>query len=231
MSSEMTNLQRDYLAEIFQLGDISENGYSSFVASADLADRLFSSQSSVNRTIERLRDARLIRHERYIGVQLTELGRQEALKVLRKQAIIETFLVRVMGFGWHEVYEEAQRMRHHVDGKVLDRMWEIAGRPARSPFGEWIKDRPPAGDVETQLAKAATEQDYVINRVLTRQQDRLEYLASLKLTPGCRLHLLHKAPFNGPIQIQLQHEYRIIGHELAKTILVVPPEIVDGSDF
>jgi len=206
------------------LSQIESNGSSGLVTSADLGERLFASQSTVNRVIERLRDAALIDHQRYVGVQLTERGRQEALAILRKQAIIEAFLVNVMRFDWHEIYAEARRMRHHVSEFVLERMWEVAGRPQRSPFGEWIDGTERADHAEIILSDANTTQDYYIARVLTRQPDRLEYLAALQLTPGTQLHLHHKAPFNGPIQIHLEREYRIIGHELAKMLTISPVE-------
>jgi DtxR family transcriptional regulator, Mn-dependent transcriptional regulator len=206
------------------MGQIESNGSSGLVSSAALGERLFASQSTINRVIERLRDAALIEHQRYVGVQLTERGRREALAILRKQAIIEAFLVDVMRFGWHEVYEEARRIRHHVSEMVLERMWEIAGRPQRSPFGERIDGLEREVHAEIILADADITQDYAIARVRTRQPDRLEYLAALQLIPGIRLHLHHKAPFNGPIQIHLESEYRIIGHELAKMLTVSPIE-------
>lgn len=221
---KVSNLQRDYLAEIYHLGQIESNGSSGLASSAVLGERLFASQSTVNRVIERLRDEGLIEHQRYVGVQLTERGRKEALAILRKQAIIEAFLVNVMDFGWHEVYAEARRMRHSVSEIVLERMWEIAGRPQRSPFGEWIDGSEREDHAEVILSDANTTQDYHIARVLTRQPDRLKYLAALQLTPGIRLHLYHKAPFNGPIQIHLEREYRIIGYELAKMLTVTPVE-------
>jgi DtxR family Mn-dependent transcriptional regulator len=218
--SKVNSLQRDYLAEIYQLGHIEANSSSGLVTSADLSERLFASQSTVNRVIERLRNAELIAHQRYVGVQLTERGQQEARAILRKQAIIETFLVNVMGFGWFEVYEEARRMRHRVSETLLERMWNMAGRPERSPFGEPIDAPDHEDQPEINLSDADTTHDYRIARVLTRQPDRLEYLAALELTPGTKLHLLHKAPFNGPIQIHLERDYRIIGHELAQMLTV-----------
>jgi DtxR family Mn-dependent transcriptional regulator len=91
----LSNLQRDYLAEIYHLGQIESNGSDGLVSSIRLAERLIASQSTVNRVIERLRDEGLIEHQRYVGVQLTEKGRQEVLAILRKQAIIEVFLVDI----------------------------------------------------------------------------------------------------------------------------------------
>ena len=189
--------------------------------SADLAARLLTSQSTVNRVIERLRDTNLIHHQRYIGVQLTEKGLKEALTLLRKQAIIESFLMTVMAFKWPEIYEEARRMRHNISESVLNRMWEMAGSPTYSPFGEPITEQEIIPE-EIALADADHPDDYEIARVLTRQIDRLAYLEALGLQPGSRFHLLHKAPFNGPMQLHLGREYRIIGHELAKLLTVKP---------
>lgn len=220
--SKVSRLHRDYLAEIYQASQIEANGNGALVTTADLGERLFASQSTVNRIVERLRDAGMIDHQRYVGVQLTALGQQEALRVLRKQAIVEAFLVNVMRLPWHDVYDEARRLRHHVSEAVLERMWALAGHPTHSPFGEHIDDAPTGDHKEVLLLNADTLQDYRISRVLTRQPDRLEYLSALGLTPGTVLHLLHKAPFNGPIQIQLEREYRIIGHELAKMLTAVP---------
>lgn len=226
--SKLSNLQRDYLAAIYQAGHIEAHadGQEPVVSTTELGDRMQASQSTVNRIVERLRSAGLIQHHRYVGVQLTARGEEEALKVLRKQSIVEAFLVHVLRFAWHEVYPEAQQLRHSVSPALLDRMWETSESPPRSPFGEWIVPRPPAAPPESRLIDAAIKRDYRIARVLTRQPDRLEYLAALGLTPGTPLHLLHKAPFSGPIQIQLAREYRIIGHELARMLTVIPAEAV-----
>jgi Fe2+ transport system protein FeoA len=40
------------------------------------------------------------------------------------------------------------------------------------------------------------------------------------LTPGAELHLIHVAPFEGPMQLKLKSEYRIIGNNLAQLIRV-----------
>jgi len=215
-----SKLQCDYLAEIYQLRHIEASDHNGFVSTADLGDRLFTSQSTVNRTIDRLRAAGLVQHERYVGVQLTERGQQEALRVLQKQAIIETFLVSVMGLGWHEVYEEARRMRHHVGEMVLARMWELAGRPERSPFGERIANDGAGQSQEINLVDAGLGRSYRIARILTRQAELLEYLAGLGLMPDSWLKLLHKAPFEGPLQIELKGENRIVGYELARKLTV-----------
>jgi len=220
---KLSNLHLDYLAEIYHASIIETGGQVKSVSSAELAGRLLTSQSSVNRIIERLNDMKLIDYERYVGVTLNDIGVKTSRELLRKQAIIETFLMHTLQFEWHMIYDEARTMRHHVSEAVLQRMWDITGCPPQSPFGEWIDRQRQTDHNDTILIDADIKKSYRIARVLTRQSDRLQYLSALGLIPGVELNLLHKAPFDGPIQIQLDREYRILGHELATMITVIPP--------
>ncbi len=218
---EITNLQLDYLDAIYHISRY-QNEHDELVKSADIAKHLFVSQSNANRMIERLYKSELINYERYNGVRLTTTGQQVVQKLLRKQAIIESFLVQVMNFKWHKIYEEAFRLRHNVNNIVLERMWQLSGKPARGPFGDWIVLENQNYDQEITLVDGDIGQDYEIACILTRHVDRLQYLEALQLQPEAKLRLFHKAPFNGPIQIQLEKEYRILGYELSKLITVRP---------
>lgn len=220
--SKMSALLYDYLAEIHYLMEVSERD-DDYVPTADIAASLMYTQSTVNRVIERLREMALIEHKPYTGVRLTEKGRNAALECLRKQRILEAFLVNVMKFEWHEVYIEARAMRHNISETMLQSMWRIAGHPSASPFGEVICDALDEMQVAPQefsLTTAPLGEHYTISRVMTRATDRLEYLGALGLRPGTKLTLLHRAPFDGPIQLQIDREYRIVGHELGRMIHV-----------
>src|SRR5262249_53498158 len=138
----------------------------------------------------------------------------------------EAFLVNVMGFGWHEVHEEADRISRAITPVVADRMAEMAGNPTHCPHGEPIPSPegvlPPFHDYP--LTEAPEKTPLIISRVRTRERDRLEYLAALGLLPGVHLEVLHFAPFHGPIQLHVGKEYRIIGHNLAEMIRVETPQ-------
>ena len=62
---------------------------------------------------------------------------------------------------------------------------------------------------------------FKVTRMRTRESDRLSYIEALGLLPGCELEVIHKAPFNGPMQLKINNEYRIIGHNLAELIRVI----------
>jgi len=219
---DLTSKMRDYLTEIYRLtarGSAQDDGYISTSALADLLDV---SAPAVNRMVTKLKDDGLLDHEPYQGIRLTPAGEREALKELRRHRIAEAFLVNVMGFGWHEVHEEADRMSQGLSETVAERMAEMTGNPTHCPHGEPIPT--PEGDVpdlnDQLLSDAETGIDLEITRVRTRESDRLEYMAALGLLPGTHLQVLHKAPFNGPLQLKVGSEYRIVGHNLAELIKV-----------
>ncbi len=220
MSNDLSPTMRDYLAEVYRLSD--QHGAGGFVSTSALADLLDVSAPAVNRMVTKLKEMRLLDHEPYQGIRLTKQGEREALKYLRRHRIAEAFLVNVMGFKWHEVHGEADQMARGLNERLAKRMSAMAGNPTHCPHGEPIPDAegnlPELDDVP--LLAAAQKADLELTRVQTREPDRLDYLGALGLVPGAHLQVLNIAPFNGPIQLKLNKEYRIIGHNLAETIRV-----------
>jgi DtxR family Mn-dependent transcriptional regulator len=125
-----------------------------------------------------------------------------------------------MGFGWHEVYAEADRMCKGLSETIAERMASMAGNPTHCPHGEPIPtsegELPPLDDL--LVVDAPTDVPLEITRVRTREPDRLEYMGALGLLPGRSFQIIHKAPFHGPLQLKVGNEYRIIGHNLAELI-------------
>lgn len=217
---DISETMRDYLAALYRLDDREREDGSTYVSTSALAEKLDVSAPAVNRMVTKLREHGYLVHEPYQGIQLTDAGRREALKQLRRHRIVEAFLVNVMGFGWHEVHEEADRMSQNLSDGLAERMAMMAGNPASCPHGEPIPDSngslPALHDM--LLTDAPHKTPLVLTRVRTRERDRLEYLAALGLMPGAPLELLALAPFHGPVQLRVGKEYRIIGHNLALMI-------------
>ncbi|HLV35060.1 MAG TPA: metal-dependent transcriptional regulator [Spirillospora sp.] len=227
MIDDLSPTMRDYLAEIHRLSERSTESEPGYVSTSALADLLDVSAPAVNRMVTRLKDMGLLEHEPYRGIRLTDAGQREAFKELRRHRIAEAFLVNVMGFGWHEVHEEASRMGPALSSALTERMAAMAGNPTHCPHGEPIPDSD--GDIilpdDFLLSDAEPDSGPLrISRVLTREPDRLEYLAALGLTPGTEIEVLHIAPFHGPMQLRVGNEYRIIGHNLAELIRVAAAE-------
>jgi DtxR family Mn-dependent transcriptional regulator len=211
-----------YLAKVYRLADFAAD--SEYVTTSALADALMVTAPAVNRTVNRLKEADLLEHEPYRGIRLTEKGRREALRHLRVQRIAEAFLTKVMGLDWAAAYEEADALSLNLSEAIVQRMNEMAGEPRYCPHGEPIPT--PDGQIEAMgdqlLSDTPAGQTVQITRMRTRDSDRLRYIAALGLLPGTTLEVLHVAPFNGPLQLRIKQEYRIVGHNLAELVRVRP---------
>lgn len=88
-----------------------------------------------------LKERGLVSYEPRRGLSLKPRGVTEAMKVVRRHRLIETFLVEVMGLDWSEVHEEAEILEHVISDRLLDRINEMLGEPTHDPHGDPIPDR------------------------------------------------------------------------------------------
>ncbi|MCC6802472.1 MAG: metal-dependent transcriptional regulator [Anaerolineae bacterium] len=215
---------QEYLAEAYRLAYYQNNN--PYISTSALAEVMGVSAPAVTRMVQRLKEAGYLEHEPYRGVYLTPEGEREALMNIRRHRLVEVFLVGVMKFGWHEVHDQADELGVVVSDAVVERMERMAGFPRRCPHGEPIptaEGRMPHV-VDSPLNEAEPGSDLVISRVNTHDMDKLEYLGELGLKPGRRFTLISRAPFNGPLQLQLDDHAQMIGHELAGVLRVCPPD-------
>ena len=208
---------REYLAEIYRLQEDSPT-----VSTTSLADRLGVSAPAVPRMLKRLKSAGYVKHIPYQGVELAELGRQEALRELRRHRVLEVFLVDIMGFEWHEVHEHADALGRGLNNIVSERMAEMTGFPTRCPHGEPIPDQD--GEIpqiaDTCLINLSVGYSGVISRVRTDEPEKLQYFASLGLTPAAEFEIVGRAPFNGPMRLRVGRNEVVLGVELVKALWV-----------
>lgn len=220
-TDDLSDKMRSYMAEIYRLVDRQPES-AAYTSTSQLADLLFVSPPAVNRMVNKLGELGLLHHERYQGIAITEKGKTVALKHIRHQRIAEAFLVKIMDMSWLRVYDEAQRLSRGLSETVTQRMYQMAGKPAVCPHGEPIPDAegriPPVADEFLFGVEAGSS--VRISRLITREFDRLQYIEALGLVPDQVCEVIHVAPFNGPMQLRLDREYRIIGDSLARLIRV-----------
>src|SRR5215212_7408569 len=170
----------DYLKAIWEVGG------SGAASTKDIADRLSISSASVSNMFVRLREMGLAEYERYQGASLTETGREEALRLVRRHRLIETFLLEHLGYSWQEVHEEAERLEHAVSDAFTERLAEFLGHPAYDPHGDPI----PAADGTLEpddsfpLAASATGRRVRVFRVGQEDAPTLAFLEGSGLVPG-----------------------------------------------
>lgn len=205
----------DYLKAIYHLS--SEGG---FAGTSDIAAILQVAPPSVSGMVKRLSDAGLIEHVPYRGVQLSPGGRRAALRVVRRHRILELYLVRELGFDWDGVHEEAERLEHAASDHLIECMARALGDPLYDPHGAPIPTL--EGEIEetelVSLGDVAPGATVELRQVDDRDPARLRYLAEQGLTPGTRVVVLERQPFNGPTLVRLGNQTRIVGRELALTV-------------
>ncbi len=196
----LSSSAQDYLKAIYELGETE-------VKTQALADALAVSPASVTGMIKKLSGLNLISYERYQGVNLTAAGRKIALETLRHHRLIETYLAEALGYAWHEVHDEAERLEHVISEAFEERIALALGNPAYDPHGDPIPGRD--GSLPRNLGRPLTElgvgQRATITRITNQNREVLEYLAAHHLIPGETVTVEEHAPFDGPVTVGRQN--------------------------
>ncbi len=207
----------DYLKAIY----VIEQGGGA-AATNDIAAKLAIAAASVSGMVRRLADQGLVSYERYRGVRLTDLGRRAALRTIRRHRVIETYLAQALGYPWDRVHEEAERLEHAVSDELVDRMASAVGEPATDPHGDPIPTRDGRID-ETRhrtLSDLARGQRSRVKRVSDEDSELLRYLAHIGIRPGVVVTLADRAPFDGPLTLQVGKATCQVGPALASRVMV-----------
>ena len=105
---------------------------------ARIAERLHQSGPTVSQTVNRMERDGLLTVEGDRHLLLTASGRAYAVSVMRKHRLAELLLVNVIGLPYEAAHEEACRWEHVMSDAVETKVYELLGRPTRSPYGNPI---------------------------------------------------------------------------------------------
>jgi DtxR family Mn-dependent transcriptional regulator len=207
----------DYLKAIWELGGEST------ASTTNVAERLSISSASVTNMFARLREMGLAEYEPYQGASLTEAGRVEALRLVRRHRLIETFLLQCLGYSWEEVHEEAENLEHSVSDGFTERLAEFLGYPDHDPHGEPIPtaDGTLEPDDSFPLSAATTGQRVRIYRVGDEEAAKLAYLEEHGLMPGRVLEVREVRAMDGVVTVEAEDgKTRSLGGPLAVSVFV-----------
>ncbi|MBD5788395.1 metal-dependent transcriptional regulator [Cellulosimicrobium terreum] len=105
---------------------------------ARIAERLGHSGPTVSQTVARMeRDGLVVvggdRH-----LELTDLGQETAVRVMRKHRLAERLLTDVIKLDWEQVHNEACRWEHVMSDLVEQRLIGLLDHPHFDPYGNPI---------------------------------------------------------------------------------------------
>lgn len=217
----LTAAHEDYLKAIYMLKKQGEK-----VTNSALAGFLGVSPASTTNMIKKLAELDLVEYTPYHSMALTPDGERVALEVLRHHRLLELYLHDRLHLTWDQVHEEAERLEHVMSDVLEDAIANALGNPTIDPHGDPIptKDGQVAEVAGIPLCDAKTDATYRLVRVLVQDSERLHYLGSLGLYPNVEVTLLKRAPFDGPLLIDVAGEHHALSHEMARCLLVDKPE-------
>jgi DtxR family Mn-dependent transcriptional regulator len=216
-----TQAVEDYLKAVHELERTREK-----VTTSALAERLDVAPASVTGMVKKLAEMKLVTHEPYRGVKLTDAGRKLALEVIRHHRLVELYLAEALDVPWDQVHNEAEVWEHVLSEDLEDRIAQHLGHPTTDPHGAPIPSRDgelPEADT-VRLDELEPGQSGAVAEVSDHDPELLRYLGSLGLYPQADVTLVDTAPYHGPLTLQVDGQERILGREAAEHIFVTPAD-------
>ncbi len=209
--------EENYLKAIFHLIDDEQN-----VTINELSKFLGIKMPSVNSMIKKFSQKNWVIYESYKPIKITDKGRIEAARVVRKHRLTEMFLVDKMGFGWENVHEIAEQLEHIQSEIFFDKMDEILNYPKIDPHGEPIPDKD--GNIINQdfskLSECMIGDKVTLRSVTISTDDFLNYLNQRELSLGIEIEILSIEKFDSSFTILFNNKKESLSKMVCEKLLV-----------
>lgn len=192
------------------------------VGTNELASFLEVKPSSVNEMLKKLKEKDLVFYEKYKKITLTPLGESNALKIVRKHRLWETFLCEKLDFNWDEVHEVAEQLEHIKSEKLIEKLDKFLDFPNYDPHGDPIPNKNGVLPIrETKrLNRLSENEKCVVLAVSDTSSLFLNFLEDLNIEIGTKITLIEKIAYDGSVKIELHNKTISLSKKAAENILV-----------
>jgi len=191
--------EENYLKAIYHLSRDGKKG----VLTSEIAEAMQTKAASATDMIKRLASKGLISYEKYHGVGITKEGKADALSVIRKHRLWETFLVDKLGFAWSDVHEVAEQLEHIQSPLLIEKLDQFLGHPSHDPHGHPIPDKD--GRIMTAencpLSHIEKGKECRVCSVTDSSSSFLHYLDKVGIHIGSVLLVREKEAFDGSLEV------------------------------
>lgn len=210
MPESPSSAVQDYLKAIHRLGN--GNGV---VSPAEIAEHLSVKAPSVTGMLKRLAEAGWIEYTPGTGAKLSEQGRREALRVIRRHRLIELFLTQVLGLDWSEVDVEAELLEHSISPRLEAAIASHLGEPLEDPHGHLIPNA--EGEMQHRELRRLNEfrpgELAVIREAQDDNPERLRRWRDLGLIPGTKVRIVNFHPLDDLFEVEVKDQLIRLGSE------------------
>ncbi len=214
----LSSSTEDYLKAIYEL--LEDSGR---VTTSALAERLNVAPASVTEMVQKLARMQpaLVDYERHRGVSLTDAGRKIALEIIRHHRLIEKYLAEALGYGWHEVHDEAERLEHVISEEFEDKIAAALGHPERDPHGDPIPTREGVVAEPSRRSLSAVSAGETVRVARVRDQDTafLSRLTEIGLVLNAPITVI-QAPAEGPLAVDIGGRTQALDRAITDNVYV-----------
>ncbi len=211
--------EENYLKTIYHLS----NSETEAITTNAIADTLKTKPASVTDMMRKLSKKGLVIYKRYHGVSISDDGKKEALRVVRKHRLWEVFLVDKLRFNWDEVHDVAEQLEHIKSTLLIRRLDEFLNFPKFDPHGDPIPDE--NGEFVVKVKFPLAEMEINASGMIVAVDDSnasfLQYLDKIGAYLGARIKVLDKIEFDNSLEIKIDNGKTVfISKEVSKNILI-----------
>lgn len=217
----LSQTEENYLKALFHL--TAETADKNEVGTNGLAAALNVKPATVNDMLKKLKEKKLLTYEKYGKISLTTAGKKQAIQVVRKHRLWETFLYEKLDFSWDEVHEVAEQLEHIDSPKLIEQLEKFLGYPEFDPHGDAIPNA--NGELKPQTRKTLSAIPVGKKCKLVAVKDSsasfLQYVVKVGLGLSSTIMVISRQEFDGTMEIEVNGQRSIVSQKFGENIFVV----------
>lgn len=216
---KLTKNEEDYLKALFSL---TKENHGDKAGTNQLAEHLGFSPASVNGMLKKLKAKGLVSYKKYGKLELTTEGADNAVHLIRKHRLWETFLYKCMNFTWDEVHVVAEQLEHIESDKLVTELDRFLGFPKTDPHGAIIPDTNGnyTEKAKITLYEVGANQECKIIAVKDSSVEFLKYVTQIGLELSTKIKVLEKREFDDSSLIEFADNQLSVSKKFCENVFV-----------
>jgi DtxR family Mn-dependent transcriptional regulator len=185
-----------------------------------LARELQVAAPSVVGMLKRMSDQGLILYEKRCPVILTPLGESAAMNLRRRHRLAERMLTDLLKMPWSRAHSLACSFEHVITAEIEPYLLKALNNPLTCPHGNPLSGEKGNEKDFTPLAQFTVGNQCEVCCITDENDELLNYLERVQITPGQIVKIIDIAPGNGPFLVEVNNERQALSVEAAGHIMV-----------
>lgn len=201
------------------------------VGTNELALALSVKPATANDMLKKLKEKLLVDYEKYGKITLTKKGEQNAIEIIRRHRLWETFLYEKLAFSWDEVHEIAEKLEHIHSPKLVDKLDQFLNYPEFDPHGDPIPNR--EGELKVQFKKTLSDvavgQICKMVAVKDNSSSFLQYVVKVGLGINNEIKIISKQTYDDITEIEVNGIRSSVSKKFLDNIYIVCQYCIVGK--